>query len=277
MKALAMVQMQDTFVRHAMRWDEILSSASAKDQQIVAEMASLGLGKDQMRGVVKMMQKHAAELDDGIYELNMGRWLNEGKAGQDAYEAVNIALNSVATRAIMTPGKGDTPFLMSDNIWKTILQFQTYGFVSLNKYMLPAFQRMAKYGDLEAFSSLMLATALGYGIVAATDIKRSGSVKERGLAQWGYDVVDRAGFLMFLSTPLAEASKQFGAGDVSRYSMEKNRLSLIGGPTGGLINDAFDFGAAVRDGDGDRMLQVGNKLLPFKLYKQMADVALGNY
>ena len=136
---------------------------------------------------------------------------------------------------------------------------------------------MAKYGDLEAFSSLMLATALGYGIVAATDIKRSGSVKERGLAQWGYDVVDRAGFLMFLSTPLAEASKQFGAGDVSRYSMEKNRLSLIGGPTGGLINDAFDFGAAVRDGDGDRMLQVGNKLLPFKLYKQMADVALGNY
>lgn len=277
MKALAMVQMQDTFVRHAMRWDEILSSASAKDQQIVAEMASLGLGKDQMRGVVKMMQKHAAQLDDGIYELNMGRWLNEGKAGQDAYEAVNIALNSVATRAIMTPGKGDTPFLMSDNIWKTILQFQTYGFVSLNKYMLPAFQRMAKYGDLEAFSSLMLATALGYGIVAATDIKRSGSVKERGLAQWAYDVVDRAGFLMFLSTPLAEASKQFGAGDVSRYSMEKNRLSLIGGPTGGLINDAFDFGSAVRDGDGDRMLQVGNKLLPFKLYKQMADVALGNY
>ena len=59
--------------------------------------------------------------------------------------------------------------------------------------------------------------------------------------------------------------------------MEKNRLSLIGGPTGGLINDAFDFGSAVRDGDGDRMLQVGNKLLPFKLYKQMADVALGNY
>ena len=279
MKALAMVAMQDQFVRHAIKYDQLLAAASAgnkQSEQIIAELASLGLGRAEMQMVQKMMQKYAPALEEGIYELNMGRWLAEGKAGQDAFEAVNIALNNVATRAIMTPGKGDTPFLMSDNLWKTIGQFQTYGFVTINKYMLPAFQRMATYGDMEAFMSMALAAALGYGIVMATDIKRNGEIKDRTVGQWAYDTVDRAGFLMMLSTPIAEISKQLGVGDVSRYSMEKNRISLLGGPTGGLINDLWDGVNAATQGDVDRLTQVGTKLMPFKLYKQMADVALGN-
>ena len=279
MKALAMVQMQDNFVRYLNRWDSILSEASANNiqsQKIIAEMASLGLGADQIRAVRKMMGKHEPELTEGVYELNMGRWLDEGKEGQTAYEAVNIALNSVATRAIMTPGKGDTPFLMSNNYAKMVLQFQTYGFVSLNKYMLPAFQRMAGYGDMQAFMSMVLAAGLGYGIVAATDLKRSGEIKKRSLGQWGYDIVDRAGFLMFLSTPISAASQQLGMTGASRYSMEKNRLALLAGPSGGLINDVWDFTDASIAGDGDRMSQVGTKLMPFKLYKQIADVILDN-
>jgi len=279
MKALAMVQMQDTFVRHMLRWDSILSAASANNiqsQKIIAEMASLGLGADEIRAVRKMMAKHEPELVEGVYELNMGRWLDEGKEGQTAYEAVNIALNNVATRAIMTPGKGDTPFLMSNNYAKMVLQFQTYGFVSLNKYMLPAFQRMAGYGDMQAFMSMVLAAGLGYGIVAATDLKRSGEIKQRSLGQWGYDIVDRAGFLMFLSTPISAASQQLGMTGASRYSMEKNRLALLAGPSGGLINDIWDLTDATIAGDGDRMSQVGTKLMPFKLYKQIADVILDN-
>lgn len=279
MKALAMVQMQDTFVRHMLRWDSILSAASANNiqsQKIIAEMASLGIGADEIRAIRKMMAKHEPELTEGVYELNMGRWLDEGKEGQTAYETINIALNRVATRAIMTPGKGDTPFLMSNNYAKMVLQFQTYGFVSLNKYMLPAFQRMAGYGDMQAFMSMVLAAGLGYGIVAATDLKRSGEIKQRSLGQWGYDIVDRAGFLMFLSTPISAASQQLGMTGASRYSMEKNRLALLAGPSGGLINDIWDFTDASIAGDGDRMSQVGTKLLPFKLYKQIADVILDN-
>ncbi len=280
MKALAMVAMQDTFVRHINRWDAILGSASANNiasQKIIAEMASLGLGVDQIRVIRKMMAKHEPELAEGVYELNMGRWLEEGFEGQQAYEAVNIALNSVATRAIMTPGKGDTPFLMSNNYAKMLLQFQTYGFVSLNKYMLPAFQRMAQYGDMQAFMSMVLAAGLGYGIVAATDLKRDGEIKKRSLGQWGYDIVDRAGFLMFLSTPISAGIQQAGLGGSSRYSMERNRLALLAGPSGGLINDLLDLKDATVSGDGDRMSQVATKLMPFKLYKQIADVALEKF
>lgn len=280
MKALAMVQMQDTFVRHALKYDEILASASAgnlKSEKIIAEMASLGLGADQFRIIKKMMAKYPPELVEGIYELNMGRWLAEGKEGQQAFDSIQIGMNSTATRAIMTPGKGDTPFLMSDGFFKTLMQFQTYGFVSLNKYMVPAFQRMATYGDMEAFLSMCLASALGYGIVAATDIKRNGEVEERSASQWGYDIVDRAGFLMFLSTPISAASQQFGMTGASRYSMEKNRIALMLGPTGGLINDTWDLADAAVARDTDRMSQVGSKLMPFKLYKQIADVALEQY
>ena len=280
LKALAMVQMQDTFVRHLNKWDSILSAASANNmnsQKIIAEMASLGLGADEIRLIRKMMAKHEPELVEGVYELNMGRWLDEGLEGQNAYEAVNIALNNVATRAIMTPGKGDTPFLMSNNFFKMMLQFQTYGFVSLNKYMLPAFQRMATYGDMQAFMSMVLAAGLGYGIVAATDLKRSGEIKDRSLGQWGYDIVDRAGFLMMLSTPISAGIQQAGLTGSSRYTMEKNRLALIAGPSGGLINDLWDLGDSAIAGDGDRMSQVATKLMPFKLYKQIADVALEKF
>lgn len=278
MKALAMVQMQDTFVRHMLKWDEI-SAASAnniKSQKIVAEMASLGLGSDQIRIIRQMMEKYPPQLVEGIYELDMGRWLKED-IGQDAYEAINVALNSVATRAIMTPGKGDTPFLMSNNYAKMVLQFQTYGFVSLNKYMLPAFQRMANYGDMQAFMSMVLAAGLGYGIVAATDIKRNGEIKDRSVGQWGYDIVDRAGFLMFLSTPISAGANTFGMTGASRYSQERQDIGLILGPTGGLFTDIMGLTRNAVDGDMERVNQSLNKLMPFKLYKQIADVALEKF
>ena len=190
---------------------------------------------------------------------------------------MRTAFENVATRSIMTPGKGDLPYFMSNGIWKSILQFWTYGFISMTKYMIPAFQRMARYGDMEAFGSLTLAGALGTGIVMLSDLRYQGKIKDRDLTQWGYDVMDRAGFLMMLSVPLAEAGKFVGVFEQpSRYSAEKNRWSLLLGPTAGLVEDGLDLSGAIRDGDTDRIQQIGNKLLPFKIYKQIYDVTIGD-
>lgn len=174
----------------------------------------------------------------------------------------------------MTPGKGDTPFLISNGFGKLLLQFQTYGFVSMSKYLLPAFQRMANYGDMQAFLTLNLQVALGTAVVASKDFLRNGEIKDRTQAQWAYDIIDRSGLLLYLSTPLASATSMFG-NEASRYSKERNRLALLFGPTGGLITDAWDMADATAQGDTDRMGTVGQKLLPFKLYQQLATVALG--
>ena len=36
------------------------------------------------------MAKHPPEKWDGVYEIEMGRWLDEGDAGQKAYDDVSL-------------------------------------------------------------------------------------------------------------------------------------------------------------------------------------------
>jgi hypothetical protein len=277
LKMLAMTELQHNFTRLAGRYDELSAAASAGDRAAgleIAKLASLGLGSDQMRNIQRMFAKHPPTETDGILELGMGRWLDEGEAGQRAYQDVLMALEHVANRAVMTPGKGDTPFLMSSEYGKTLMQFQTYGFVIMTRFMMPAFQRMATYGDMDAFLSFGLALALGSGVVAAKDLIRDGEIKERSAAQWGYDVIDRSGFLTYLSTPSAQVMRFFDA-EASRYSNERNRFALVGGPTGGLVQDLMDLGGAVGEGDLERMGRTGQKLMPFRVFAQIYDVITG--
>lgn len=283
MKSLVMLEMQHNFVNFLQKYPKLIEKASAqpnsKFARDVAKAASLGLGKEQIARILKLIKKHPPTKSEpgAPWELEMGRWLDEGADGIRAYHDMRTAFENVATRSIMTPGKGDLPYFMSNGIWKSILQFWTYGFISMSKYMIPAFQRMARYGDMEAFGSLTLAGALGTGIVMLSDLRYQGKIKDRDLTQWGYDVMDRAGFLMMLSVPLAEAGKFVGVFEQpSRYSAEKNRWSLLLGPTAGLVEDALDLSGAVRDADTDRIQQIGNKLLPFKIYKQIYDVTIGD-
>tara|TARA_B100000497_G_scaffold119112_1_gene146147 strand:+ start:27988 stop:32355 length:4368 start_codon:yes stop_codon:yes gene_type:complete len=283
MKAIAMMEMQHNLVVKMQNYAKLFDTASAQKggaaEQEIAELAALGIGRDEARSIQKMMKKHPPSLDKGVYELEMGRWLNEGLEGQRAYDAVFSALDHTATRAIMTPSKGDTPFFMSRGFGKALLQFQTYGFVSMTKYMLPAFQRMATYGDLHAFMTLNIQALLGYTVVAATDLKRKGEILDRTPTEWGYDIMDRSGFLMWLSTPMAQISKElnvFGGGVGSRYSSERNRFALVGGPTGGLLQDLMDLKDSSVRGDTDAMQDTLIKLMPFKLYYQLANVAMGN-
>jgi hypothetical protein len=274
MKALAMINMQHKFVEYANTYDA-LAAASAKGdlgaEAKLAHLASLGMDAEVMTKVQALMKKYPPIEEGGLYELGMDRWLAEGEAGQDAYQAVLTGLRHTAQRAIMTPGHGDTPYWMSNQMGKVFGQFQTYGFASVSRFVLPAFQRMATYGDLQAFMSLNLAAALGTLVVMAKDIQRDGKIKDRSAGQWAYDIVDRSGILMYLSAPLADAKKflNIGGGETSRYSMEKDRLSLLLGPTGGLVSDVLDMKDAITTGDVDRATRVGTKLMPFSFYARI--------
>lgn len=289
LKMLAMIEMQHNFVGMAGKYDDLLAAASAGDKAAenqIAQLASLGLGADQMRGVQAMLKKHPPEFTahspsdkEGVMELAMDRWLKEGDGGQRAYQDVLTALEHAANRAVMTPGKGDTPFFMSSGYGKTLLQFQTYGFAIMNRYMVPAFQRMANYGDMEAFLSLGVATAMGGAVVSIKDILNHGEIKDRDAKSWAYDVVDRSGLTAWLSPMIAQGVKTVG-GQTSRYSSERDRFVLIGGPTGGLVQDVWDLGTNVASGDGDKVWKTTKKLAPFnmlgKLWNMIHSTATGD-
>jgi len=101
---------------------------------------------------------------------------------------------------------------------------------------------------------------------------RYGEIKERDAGSWAYDAIDRSGFLTYLSTPIDAIATQAGLSEgASRYSRENARLSLVLGPSAGLLTDTFNLAFE------DNRLETAQKLLPFKLYQQIYNVATGGY
>lgn len=274
LKLMAQTEMQHNILRVLDDYDNLLAAASAKDPDAmrdISNLASTGIGADQVARIKRVMGSTRPKPNEfGVLELNMERWLDKGKEGQTAYQDVLMALDMAATRAVMTPGRGDTPFFMSTEWGKMMLQFQTYGFVVMTKYMLPAFQRMGHFGDLQAFGTFAMSLVAGSTVVAAKDMLRYGEIQDRSMAQWSYDTIDRSGFLTWLSTPIDQAVTHLGLSEgSSRYSRESRRLSLFFGPTAGLGVDIYDTALGE---DADQRSRAAQKLTPFKLYQQIYDV-----
>lgn len=277
LKALAMVEMEHNFASLMMRYDDLLVAASAGKKSArleIGKLASIGIGQEQARRIQKIMAKHQPQKTDGMYELQIHRWLDEGTNGHAAYEDVLTGLRRTAKRAVMTPGIGDTPLFMSKPFYKTLMQFQTYGFVSVNRHVLPAIQRGATYGDMESILSLAFTAALGTGVIATKDLLRHGEIKERSASAWAYDILDRSGFLMYTTVPSAAVYNwgAWAAGSKerpSRYSQNSNQLSFLFGPTGGTMADIMGAGTNAMYGDTDAAGKHALKLAPWQSFQQI--------
>ena len=279
LKALAMMEMQHNLVEQISRYRQTFEAASAGNKKAeleIARLASVGIGAEQVQRITTLMAKHPPEKWDGVYEIEMGRWLDEGDAGQKAYDDVMFALRRAASRAVMTPGMGETPLFMSKGWGKMLMQFQTYGFVTLNRFVVPALQRgnPMTYGDMEAVMAMGLAASLGTVVIAGKDILRHGEVKERSAPQWAYDILDRSGYLMFMSVPAASIYNVAGAAigfkeRPSRYSQQTSQLALLFGPTGNTMADMLGIGQNAVYGDFDDAGKHAMKLLPYQIFKQV--------
>jgi len=277
LKALAMVEMEHNFASLMMRYDDLLVAASAGKKSArleIGKLASIGIGQEQARRIQKIMAKHQPQKTDGMYELQIHRWLDEGTNGHAAYEDVLTGLRRTAKRAVMTPGIGDTPLFMSKPFYKTLMQFQTYGFVSVNRHVLPAIQRGATYGDMESILSLAFTAALGTGVIATKDLLRHGEIKDRSASAWAYDILDRSGFLMYTTVPSAAVYNwgAWAAGSKerpSRYSQNSNQLSFLFGPTGGTMADIMGAGTNAMYGDTDAAGKHALKLAPWQSFQQI--------
>ena len=282
LKALAMIEMQHNFATTMRQYDELLTAASAGNKKArleIGKLASLGIGRNEARRIQAMLNKYEPQKVDGVFELDASRWLNEGEAGHKAFDDVMSGLRRAAKRAVMTPGIGDLPHFMSHGAWRTIMQFQTYGYVSVSKFVLPAIQRGATYGDVESILSMAFAAGLGTGVIAAKDYLRNGKIKERTPDQWAYDILDRSGYLMYLSAPSAQVYNwaAWAAGSKSRpsrYSQNSNQLAMFLGPSGGTLSDIVKTMTNLKYGDTDAAGKHAQKLLPFHLYQQVGEQLL---
>ena len=276
LKMLAMLEQKHNMLRILDGYDDLLAAASAKDPNAmrdIANMTAAGIGRDQIARIKRVMGSNRPKLDEnGAYDLDLKAWLKKGKEGQTAYDDVMVAMDLAQSRAVMTPTMGDTPFFMSHSFAKTVLQFQTYGFVIMTKFMMPAFQRMANYGDMNSFLTFGMNMMLGANVVASKDLLRGGQIEERTNGKWAYDIIDRSGYLTWASAPVSMGGRLLGLDGSSRYSQLNGRLGMALGPTGGILGNLMDVGQAE---DSEARTRAAIKLTPFKIHQQIFGIITG--
>lgn len=191
--------------------------------------------------------------------------------GRDAHLSLIAALRQAADRAIMTPGIGDTPLLMDGPVYKAIMQFQTYGFVIMNKMIAPAAQRMHTYKDAEALASIGMAIGLGGLVVITKDLLRDGEVKDRSSSEWMRDIMDRSGMLAWISPYAAAFEKTTGLGSGGSRFQANNTLGQLFGPTMGLASDVATGVNSLSNPDQDSLEKM-RRLAPYQAVFKLADL-----
>ena len=192
--------------------------------------------------------------------------------GREAYTSFVSSMRQAADRGIMTPGIGDTPLLMDGAVAKMLMQFQTYGFVIMNKMIAPAAQRMHHYKDADAVASMGMALALGGLVVITKDMIRHGEIKDRSAGEWTRDVLDRSGALAWLSPYAAAIEKSTGLGAGGSRFQANNTMGQLFGPTFGLGTDVVSGINALSDPERDDGAEKLRRLAPYQALFKIADL-----
>lgn len=245
---------------------EILQAATkiAKGEKVSArkmqEFRSLGISDADLKKMGKEFEKHGET--DGILMPRGNRWddqnLNDTFANAVLKEVDNI---------IVTPGVGDRPLVMSTQLGKMWLQFNSFAFSANSKILASGLQRR----DAETMSGLMLTVALGSGVYAFKEWNKGKDVStdpQKLLAEG----IDRSGVLGIVSPGLGALEQATGLGvgrilgdaPMSKY----NSRGWAGAALGPSFATLWDFGIvtkAMSDGEMSKSeIHAIRKTLPYQ-------------
>jgi len=212
-----------------------------------ADFASIGIGRSEAKRIDDLIKKHGHTDEHNVFDPGLDNWPRE-----DARTFL-MAIERDMSRAINTPGVGDTPRLMSSPWGKLWLQFQTFAFTFINRYAYPIAQRLAM-GDRQAAGSIVMLLGTATNVVIMKDILHGKDPSERfeedKIAQTMYEVVDRSGILGWMS-PYIDSTLKFSGFQGSDRYIRQNAFGSIFGVNAGVINDVGRAGVAISDGEED--------------------------
>lgn len=229
-----------------------------------AELASIGLGETEAKRVQKMFEQHGTT-SNGEFSANAHLWTD-----RQAYADLRIALKRTMNRAVMTPGYGDVPLMMSSALGKVVLQFQSYGFATVNRVLMPALQRGLVHGDIKALEGAITLFGAATMVTAIKGYINGRDPSQYTAGTWAKEVVDRSGVTAYLSPYIDGAMKAAGVqtGLSTRYSRNTNWWESFLGPwwstvktTGQTVNEGVAF--AHGQGDAERLREKALLLAPF--------------
>lgn len=223
-------------------------------------LSNLGIGQSNIEDISKQLKKYGGK-DGSILLPNLDKWDNI-EAKNLYIDAVNLDIDST----IVTKGVGDIPLWMNTEWGKTLGQFKSFAFAANQQVFLAGLQR-SDTAALTGMISLISAGMLVYYMKT--------SISDRDLsddpAVWLIEGIDRSGInpIMMEANGILEifgvgASKGVGGQKLSRYAT-RNKVSSLGGPTLGMLQDIGQAGAGALSGEmteGDK--KAARRQLPYQ-------------
>ena len=240
-----------TGMNHIMDFNQMLSATLFEDRVIkaaknidglskyeLAELASLGLGKKELKAIAKQVEKHGGEVD-GVGISGSALWNDEDIP--ELGKIYDAAVLKETRHAVQQPGVADRVWWMDSEIGKVVGQLKTFALSAPVRMALQPVQMasMGQYGRAARYVGFMMLggylTASLRGLIAGvkpeTDPKKavSSAITETGLLGVIPDVLGPAGRRV--------APGWFGKG---KYS-DRDIFSAVGGPAIGQGVDAWDI------------------------------------
>lgn len=200
-------------------------------------MAVSRLSEDMMVRIADQLDQFEEDAGRGLFVARTDRWTD-----REAADALGYAIVNDADNTIITPGAADKFLWTQTEFGKMIAQFQGFGIASIHRVMVQSMQMR----DASALLGVLASISLGTAATALRDISKTGEVKDRDVASWVRDGIDRSGVLSMYFT-IEGTAETFGlptptglvAGEpLSRYA-GRNAASVFG-PTIGLVKDVGD-------------------------------------
>lgn len=242
---------------------QLLAAGKEVPKKEVRKLAQIGIDQSMLRRIGEQFAKHGEDMD-GLLTGHSHLW--DDRAVREAFQS---AVLKDVDSTVVTPGVGDTPLMMSNEVGKMILQFKTFIFAQHNRVIASGIQQ----GDASFYLGAMGTIALG-AMVYVMKQKLSGRDIDYSPNNLVKEGIDRAGMIGWLSEPLNAAENisggrfglgaMFGAPPVSRFQ-SRNAIGALMGPTFDMAGDGAVIANGVLNGEfDDKQTHAVRKLLPYQ-------------
>ncbi|QDL30770.1 hypothetical protein [Serratia liquefaciens] len=242
---------------------KLLSAGKEVPQKEVRKLAQIGIDQSMLRRIGEQFAKHGEDMD-GLMTGHSHLW--DDRAVREAFQS---AVLKDVDSTVVTPGVGDTPLMMSNEVGKMILQFKMFIFAQHNRVIASGIQQ----GDASFYLGAMGTIALG-AMVYVMKQKLSGRDIDYSPNNLVKEGIDRAGMIGWLSEPLNAVENisggrfglgaMFGAPPVSRFQ-SRNAIGALLGPTFDMAGDGAVIANGVLNGEFDsKQVHAVRKVMPYQ-------------
>jgi len=230
------------------------------DPQTRGDLATVGLARKELKAIDDQIKRFGRTDDEGHFDPGLENWTND-----EAMRSFKTALIRDMDRAVITPGLGDTPRLMSNQFAQLLLQFMTFSFAWVNRMGQPMVQQL-RAGDRQALSAgAWLLGATLFGTIPMKDLSAGRDPRERfemdRLPDTLREAVDRSGLTGPYAPYLDAALTVLGFGSTTRFQ-QNTAFENIMGVNYGYPGELSRTVASVADADPDAANQLLS-LAPF--------------